>query len=147
MPAAGGRCADCLAARRATAIHDAFLHDDHSGPLYPALFSVALMVMTEGRNYSGAEYKAWLTAAGLSPGEDAADAGPQQRAGGPKALTSGQGGLDDRSYFVSSGTSGISNWTSGPDAAGGGTVNVAPSDVCTVMAVTFQVPTSLVAEP
>lgn len=50
-------------------IHDAFLHDDHSGPLYPALFSVALMVMTEGRNYSSAEYKAWMAAAGLSAGE------------------------------------------------------------------------------
>jgi hypothetical protein len=50
-------------------IHDAFLHDDHSGPLYPALFSVALMIMTEGRNYSGAEYAAWLRAAGLTPGQ------------------------------------------------------------------------------
>jgi hypothetical protein len=50
-------------------IHDVFLHDDHSGPLYAALFSVALMVITEGRNYSGAEYKAWLREAGLTPGE------------------------------------------------------------------------------
>jgi SAM-dependent methyltransferase len=50
-------------------IHDAFLHDDYSGPLYPALFSVALMVLTEGRNYSGAEYKAWMTDSGLSPGD------------------------------------------------------------------------------
>jgi predicted O-methyltransferase YrrM len=50
-------------------IHDAFLHDDHSGPLYPALFSVALMILTEGRNYSAAEYKSWLTAASLTPGE------------------------------------------------------------------------------
>jgi predicted O-methyltransferase YrrM len=50
-------------------IHDAFLHDDHSGPLYPALFSVALMIMTEGRNYSGAEYKAWMKESGLTPGE------------------------------------------------------------------------------
>jgi predicted O-methyltransferase YrrM len=50
-------------------IHDAFLNDDHSGPLYPALFSVALMVLTEGRNYSRAEYKSWLREAGLSPGE------------------------------------------------------------------------------
>jgi SAM-dependent methyltransferase len=50
-------------------IHDALLDDDLAGPLYPALFSVALMLLTEGRNYSGAEYKAWLTAAGLSPGE------------------------------------------------------------------------------
>jgi SAM-dependent methyltransferase len=50
-------------------IHDAFLHDDHSGPLYPALFSVALMIMTGGRNYSGAEYAAWMRAAGLAPGQ------------------------------------------------------------------------------
>jgi predicted O-methyltransferase YrrM len=50
-------------------IHDAILHDDLSGPLYPALFSVALMIMTEGRNYSGAEYKTWLVEAGLVPGE------------------------------------------------------------------------------
>jgi SAM-dependent methyltransferase len=50
-------------------IHDAFLNDDHAGPLYPALFSVALMILTEGRNYSAAEYKAWMTAAELTPGE------------------------------------------------------------------------------
>jgi predicted O-methyltransferase YrrM len=50
-------------------IHDAFLNDDESGPLYPALFSVALMVLTEGRNYSGANYKAWMSEAGLTPGE------------------------------------------------------------------------------
>lgn len=48
-------------------IHDAFLNDDLSGPLYPALFSVALMIMTEGRNYSGGEYAAWMRAAGLTP--------------------------------------------------------------------------------
>jgi predicted O-methyltransferase YrrM len=50
-------------------IHDVFLNDDHSGPLYAALFSVALMVITEGRNYSGGEYKSWLRAAGLTPAE------------------------------------------------------------------------------
>jgi hypothetical protein len=50
-------------------IHDVFLNDDHSGPLYAALFSVALMVITEGRNYSGAEYRTWLRAAGLTPAE------------------------------------------------------------------------------
>jgi predicted O-methyltransferase YrrM len=50
-------------------IHDALLYDDYSGPLYPALFSVALMVLTEGRNYSGADYKAWMTEAGLTVGE------------------------------------------------------------------------------
>lgn len=63
------KCAKTLPRRGRLLIHDVFLSDDHSGPLYPALFSVALMVMTEGRNYSGEEYKAWLTAAGLTPGE------------------------------------------------------------------------------
>jgi SAM-dependent methyltransferase len=62
------KCADSLPGGGQLLIHDAFLHDDHSGPLYPALFSVALLVMTEGRNYSGGEYKSWLSAAGLVPG-------------------------------------------------------------------------------
>ena len=50
-------------------IHDVFLNDDYSGPLYAALFSVALMVLTEGRNYSGADYQRWIREAGLRPGE------------------------------------------------------------------------------
>jgi SAM-dependent methyltransferase len=63
------KCAAALPPGGRLLIHDAFLHDDQSGPLFPALFSVALMIMTEGRNYSGAEYKAWMSEAGLSPGE------------------------------------------------------------------------------
>jgi ubiquinone/menaquinone biosynthesis C-methylase UbiE len=63
------KSAAALPPRGRLLIHDAFLHDDHSGPLYPALFSVALMILTEGRNYSAAEYKSWLTAAGLTPSE------------------------------------------------------------------------------
>jgi cyclopropane fatty-acyl-phospholipid synthase-like methyltransferase len=63
------RSAAALPAGGRLLIHDVFLSDDHSGPLYAALFSVALMVITEGRNYSGAEYKAWLSEAGLTPGE------------------------------------------------------------------------------
>jgi SAM-dependent methyltransferase len=63
------KCAAALPSGGRLLIHDAFLFDDLSGPLYPALFSVALCVMTEGRNYSGAEYKAWMSAAGLRPGE------------------------------------------------------------------------------
>jgi SAM-dependent methyltransferase len=50
-------------------IHDVLLNDDHSGPLYAALFSVALMVITEGRNYSRAEYALWMHEAGLTPGQ------------------------------------------------------------------------------
>ena len=63
------RTAAALPAGGRLLIHDAFLHDDHSGPLYPALFSVALFLLTEGRNYSAAEYKGWLQEAGLSTGE------------------------------------------------------------------------------
>lgn len=63
------KAAAALPAGGRLVIHDVLLDDDHSGPLYPALFSVALMLLTEGRNYSGAEYKAWMTAAGLKPGE------------------------------------------------------------------------------
>jgi len=63
------RCADALPAGGRLLIHDAFLNDDYSGPLYPALFSVALMLLTEGRNYSGADYKAWMHETGLRPGE------------------------------------------------------------------------------
>jgi predicted O-methyltransferase YrrM len=62
------RCAAALPSGGRLLVHDAFLHDDHSGPLYPALFSVALLVMTEGRNYSGAEYRGWMQAAGLTAG-------------------------------------------------------------------------------
>jgi SAM-dependent methyltransferase len=63
------RCAEALPRGGRLLVHDAFLHDDHSGPLYPALFSVALLVMTEGRNYSGAEYRGWMQDAGLAPGD------------------------------------------------------------------------------
>ena len=63
------RCSAALPRGGRLLIHDAFLNDDLSGPLYPALFSVALMVITQGRNYSVAEYKTWLTAAGLKTGE------------------------------------------------------------------------------
>jgi hypothetical protein len=63
------KCAEYLPNGGRLLIHDCFLNDDLSGPLYPALFSVALFILTEGRNYSGAEYKSWLAEAGLVPGE------------------------------------------------------------------------------
>ncbi|MDX1948551.1 MAG: methyltransferase [Pirellulaceae bacterium] len=64
-----GRCAAALPAGGRLLVHDCFLNDDLSGPWYPAMFSVALFLLTEGRNYSGAEYKTMLTSAGLLPGE------------------------------------------------------------------------------
>lgn len=48
-------------------IHDVFLNDALDGPLSIALYSAALFTLTEGRAYSAAENRAWLTAAGLTP--------------------------------------------------------------------------------
>jgi hypothetical protein len=50
-------------------IHDVFLNDDHDGPLPVALYSASLFSLTEGRAYSAREYREWLMAAGLTPGE------------------------------------------------------------------------------
>lgn len=50
-------------------IHDVFLNDALDGPLPIALYSAALFTVTEGRAYSASEYREWLTAAGLRPGE------------------------------------------------------------------------------
>lgn len=50
-------------------IHDVFLNDNLDGPLNVALYSAALFNITEGRAYSGAEYRKMLTMAGLRPGE------------------------------------------------------------------------------
>jgi predicted O-methyltransferase YrrM len=49
-------------------IHDVFLNDALDGPLPIALYSAALFAVTEGRAYSAAEYRAWLSAAGLQSG-------------------------------------------------------------------------------
>jgi hypothetical protein len=47
-------------------VHDVFLQDDLGGPLPLALYSAALFSLTEGRAYSAAEYREWMTSAGLS---------------------------------------------------------------------------------
>lgn len=61
------RCAAVLPAGGRLLIHDVFLNDALDGPLPIALYSAALFCVTEGRAYSAAEYRAWLTAAGLTP--------------------------------------------------------------------------------
>lgn len=63
------RCADALPPGGRLLVHDVFLHDAHDGPLPVALYSAALFSLTEGRAYSAAEYRTWLTEAGLIPGE------------------------------------------------------------------------------
>lgn len=63
------RCADALPPGGRLLLHDVFLNDALDGPLAVALYSAALFSLTEGRAYSPAEYRAWLTEAGLTPGE------------------------------------------------------------------------------
>ena len=63
------RCAAALPAGSRLVIHDVFLNDELDGPLPIALYSAALFTLTEGRAYSQAEYRGWLTEAGLTPGE------------------------------------------------------------------------------
>ena len=63
------RCANSLSSGGRLFIHDVFLDDDHGGPISIALYSAALFTLTEGRAYSAAEYRKWLAAAGLVPGD------------------------------------------------------------------------------
>ncbi len=61
------RCASNLPSGGRLLIHDVFLHDALDGPLQIALYSANLFCLTEGRAYSAAEYRNWLTQAGLTP--------------------------------------------------------------------------------
>lgn len=63
------RCAAALNPAGRLLIHDVFLNDDLDGPLPIALYSAALFSITEGRAYSAAEYRRWMTDAGLAPSE------------------------------------------------------------------------------
>jgi len=63
------RCATALSPGGQLLIHDVFLNDLHDGPLPIALYSASLFHFTQGRAYSAAEYRQWLTAAGLTPGD------------------------------------------------------------------------------
>jgi SAM-dependent methyltransferase len=60
------RCAVALPSGGRLLIHDVFLDDTLDGPLPIALYSAALFSFTQGRAYSAGEYRAWLSAAGLT---------------------------------------------------------------------------------
>jgi SAM-dependent methyltransferase len=62
------RCASALPHGGQLLIHDVFLNDAHDGPLPAALYSAALFTLTEGRLYSAGEYRAWLSAVGMTSG-------------------------------------------------------------------------------
>ena len=57
---------DALASGGLLIIHDAHLNEDKSGPLHVAEYSVMLMHSTEGRCYSVAEMRRYLTDAGFT---------------------------------------------------------------------------------
>lgn len=61
------KAADALRPGGQVLIHDVFLNDNLDGPLPIALYSASLFSLTEGRAYSAAEYRQWLTDAGLTP--------------------------------------------------------------------------------
>jgi len=62
-----GRCAVALPSGGRLLIHDVFLNDAMDGPLPIALYSANLFAITEGRAYSAAEYRAFVSEAGLVP--------------------------------------------------------------------------------
>lgn len=45
---------------------EALLHEDNSGPLTVQLYSLNMLVQTEGRERKGSEYSRLLTAAGFT---------------------------------------------------------------------------------
>lgn len=47
-------------------IHDFFLDDDMAGPLFPALFSLNMLINNQGRSYSEQETREMMRAAGLT---------------------------------------------------------------------------------
>lgn len=63
------KAAEALSAGGLLVIHDAFIHDDKSGPVAVAEYSALLMNITQGKCYSAAEYGAELAAAGFEPGD------------------------------------------------------------------------------
>jgi SAM-dependent methyltransferase len=63
------KCVAALPAGGRLVVHDALLDDDLGGPLEVAEFSAALFVLTEGRCYSGGEYRGWMEEAGLTVGQ------------------------------------------------------------------------------
>ncbi|MGW3078260.1 methyltransferase [Kitasatospora sp. NPDC001132] len=61
-----GRCLDTLPSGGTLLISELLVDDDKSGPVDAALMSMNMLVGTWGRNYTAAEYTAWLYDAGCA---------------------------------------------------------------------------------
>lgn len=59
------RSYETLAPGGAVVISELLVNDDKTGPATAALMSLNMLIETEGRNYTPAEYAAWLTEAGF----------------------------------------------------------------------------------
>jgi hypothetical protein len=58
-------CFDALSPGGCLLISELLVADTKDGPVDAALMSLAMLVETFGRNYTGAEYSSWLTEAGF----------------------------------------------------------------------------------
>ena len=59
------KCFDALPSGGAIIISELMMNDDKCGPLPAALMSMVMIISTEGRNYTWAEYEEWLKEAGF----------------------------------------------------------------------------------
>jgi precorrin-6B methylase 2 len=61
------KCHDALPSGGAIVVCELLLNDERTGPPEAALMGMNMLVETEGgKNYSGAEYRAWLSEAGFT---------------------------------------------------------------------------------
>lgn len=60
------KCYDALPAGGAMLVSELMMDDDKSGPAPAALMSLNMLIETEGRNYTWAEYTGWLEEAGFA---------------------------------------------------------------------------------
>ncbi len=60
-----GKCHRALPSGGAVIINELLVNDDKTGPLPAALMSLNMLIETEGRNYTPAEYTSWLEELGF----------------------------------------------------------------------------------
>lgn len=59
------KCFDALPSRGALIVSELMMDDDKTGPIPAAMMSMIMLIETEGRNYTWAEYTEWLEETGF----------------------------------------------------------------------------------